>query len=163
MSNIQDAALLAQFAAAAGNLGQDYSNMLPHNSYPSMGPTPGFYGNFMHHGSMPPPQLPPLSALDFPWPPMMSHQGPDYDLRHAHASSSTAQPFLDTQSSSAQPPAGTRESRRGRQPSSSSAQLRTSTSPEVEQETDRLAISDEKRRRNTAASGENMRFMFCSY
>ncbi len=129
--------------------------MMSQSSYPSMSPTPGFYGNFMHHGSMPPPQLPPLSSLDFPWQSMMPPPGPShYDPRLA--SSSTDHSFINTQLASTSSATATRgDSRRGRQRSTSNEQLRTSTSPEGEQtEADRSAISDEKRRRNTAASGE---------
>ena len=129
--------------------------MMSQSSYPSMSPTPGFYGNFMHHGSMPPPQLPPLSSLDFPWQSMMPPPGPShYDPRLP--SSSTDHSFINSQLGSTSSAAATRgDSRRGRQRSTSNVQLRTSTSPEGEQtETDRLAISDEKRRRNTAASGK---------
>lgn len=155
-SDIQDAALLAQFAAAAGNanMGQDYSNVLSQNTYPSMGPTPGFYGNFMHHNSMPPPQLPPLSSLDFPWHSILPHQSQSgmsqYDSRHASSSvPMDSLPFIDAQYNPTQPAAASRGgNRRAPQEQGSSTQRRASSSPEVEQ------ISDEKRRRNTAASGE---------
>ncbi|KAF8971437.1 hypothetical protein BDZ97DRAFT_1240307 [Flammula alnicola] len=155
--NVQDAALLAQFAAAAGSdIDQAYPNMLSQSTYPSMNPTPGFYGNFMHHSSMPPPQLPPLSSLDFPWPTLPPHQpqpGPShYDPRHASSSANMGTlPFLETQYSSAPPAATMRgQGRRGQQTQSpGGAHTHTSSSPEGEQTE---AISEEKRRRNTAAS-----------
>ncbi|KAF9481718.1 hypothetical protein BDN70DRAFT_876039 [Pholiota conissans] len=162
--NVQDAALLAQFAAAAGNanMGQDYSNMLSQNSYPSLGPTPGFFGNFMHHNSIPPPQLPPLSSLDFPWhsilPPQPQSGMSQYDPRNANSIAHLGTlPFMESQFNSTVQPAATSSRGGNRKASqgqaSGSTQHRTSTSPEVEQtEAESQMISDEKRRRNTAAS-----------
>ncbi|TEB35106.1 hypothetical protein FA13DRAFT_1707240 [Coprinellus micaceus] len=70
----QDAELLAQFAAANSGMALDhgFSQGLPPTGYPSLGPTPGFYGNFFHHDSMVPSanQLPPMANMDFPWPHM---------------------------------------------------------------------------------------------
>ncbi|KDR84850.1 hypothetical protein GALMADRAFT_82940 [Galerina marginata CBS 339.88] len=161
-SDIQDAALLAQFAAAAGtgDLSNVYANMLSQNPYPSMSPSPGFYGNFLHHNPMPPPQLPPLSSLDFPWhalPPHQSQAGPgSYDSHQPTASTSLPNlPHLDTQYGSLPQMDSTRGSRRGQQsPSTSrSSQGHSTSSPEVElTDAERLAMADEKRRRNTAAS-----------
>ena len=156
--DVQDAALLAQLvAAAAGNADEAYPpNMMMHNPYPSLDPPPGFYGNSLPHRSMQSTQLPPLSALDFPWhllPPNQPQAGPSHYASNNPASPRTgAQPFLDTPFP---PTAPVTTSRWGEQmqPAASS---HTASSPEVEQtEAERNDISDEKRRRNTAASGES--------
>jgi len=168
-SDVQDAALLAQFAAAAGSndLSHLYSGMLAQNAmtqnpYPSMNPTPGFYGSFLHHSSMPPPQLPPLSSLDFSWNNSIHdpQPGPRQHTLHQSHSGSTMQtiPYLNT-SFNPEPPhqENPRSSRRGGQSAaggSGSSQGHSTSSPEVETtEAERHAIADEKRRRNTAASG----------
>ncbi|PPQ92692.1 hypothetical protein CVT25_013999 [Psilocybe cyanescens] len=161
----QDAALLAQFAAATGgDLNQAYSNMMSQNPYPSMSPTPGFYGNFLHHGPMPT-QLPPLSSLDFPWhnlPQQPQASSSHYDPRQQNPSTSIPPlpPYIDTQFSSSGSRSGNanRESKRGKASSSSTAnEGHTTSSPEVEQtEAERNSIADEKRRRNTAASGRRI-------
>ena len=158
-SDVQDTALLAQFAAAAAaeNADEAYPNMMMHDSYPSLDPPPGFYGNFLPHRSMPSTQLPPLSPLDFPWhllPPHQPQAGPSGSHYPSNPASSrtSAQPFPDT---SFHPTAPVTTSRWGQQmqPAASS---HTASSPEVEQtEAERNDISDEKRRRNTAASGES--------
>jgi len=125
-----------------------------------MNPSPGFYGNFLHHNPMPPPQLPPLSSLDFPWhahPPHQSQQGPgNYDPHQPTTSTSLPNlPHIDTHYGSVPQSDTTRGSRRGQQsPSTSrSSQGHSTSSPEVElTDAERVAIADEKRRRNTAAS-----------
>lgn len=153
-SDAQDSALLAQFAAAAaGNVDEAYPNMMVHESYPSLDHPPGFYGNFLPHRSMPNPQLPPLSTPDFPWQSLPPHQpqaGPSHYASNPAMSRPSA--FLGTPFP---PTAPVTTNRWGQQmqPASSS---HTASSPEVEQtEAERNDISDEKRRRNTAASGES--------
>ncbi|KAF8168244.1 hypothetical protein B0H34DRAFT_792875 [Crassisporium funariophilum] len=156
--NVHEAALLAQFAAAAatGEFDQTFSSMLPQGSYPSMAPAPGFYGNFMHHNNM---QLPPLSSLDFPWhalPPPHPQAGPShYNPLQASSSSMHPMAYLDPRYGTfPYPPlqatlSHPRQAHQGQSETTS----HSAHSPEAEQtETDRAAISDEKRRRNTAAS-----------
>ncbi|CAA7258743.1 unnamed protein product [Cyclocybe aegerita] len=169
-SDLQDAALLAQFAAAASgtaDLDQPYPGMVPQGTpYPSMAPSPGFYGNFLHHTSMPPPQLPPLSSLDFAWHGVQTHHpqaGPShYDPHHSHPSTGML-PFLDPHygslpaSASASTSASTSDATRasaGRGRGSHSPGAASSSSPPADDEQGR-AIADEKRRRNTAASGKS--------
>ncbi|KAH9487069.1 Transcription factor zip1 [Psilocybe cubensis] len=160
--SVQDAALLAQFAAATGggDLSQVYSNIMAQNPYPSMGPTPGFYGNFLHHGSMPT-QLPPLSSLDFPWnnvpqQPQASSSHYDHRQEDPNTRMHTLPPYMDAQftPSGPRPAQTTKESKRGKAASSSTVnENRSTSSPEVDMtEAERAAIADEKRRRNTAAS-----------
>ncbi|KAJ2920227.1 hypothetical protein MD484_g185, partial [Candolleomyces efflorescens] len=160
-SALQDAALLAQFAAAANHGGMDVNHafppVLPPGQYPSLGPAPAFYGNFFHHDGMPPAnQLPSLSTMDFPWPNMSSppqhHSSLPY---HTHPHS----PSISTMSSSSPtstfvpspypvpplpPPQESSSSRSGRGRSASATEDLT--------EGERIAIAEEKRRRNTAAS-----------
>ncbi|KAF9568530.1 hypothetical protein CPC08DRAFT_702543 [Agrocybe pediades] len=167
----QDASLLARFAASApGNndINHLYANMLPPNSlpqnpYPSMNPTPGFFGSFLHHTSMgpPQPQLPPLSSLDFSWNPIPDehHSAPgQHTLQQNYPGPSLqTNPYLSSDYSS--PSAPHQESARsGRRTSQATAggsgtRAHSNSSPEVElTDAERQAIADEKRRRNTAAS-----------
>ncbi|TFK41296.1 hypothetical protein BDQ12DRAFT_679220 [Crucibulum laeve] len=132
-------------------------------SYPSMAPSPGFYGNFFHHNNSmapPPPQLPPLSSLDFPWHQLPPHQqaGPSHYDPH-QASSSSSMPGLpyipDTHygSLSNLGESSRGNSRRSVQPPPAQLPSTAASSPEVEQtEAERNASAEEKRRRNTAAS-----------
>ncbi|KAF5312457.1 hypothetical protein D9619_003485 [Psilocybe cf. subviscida] len=174
LSNVQDAALLAQFAAAATGGAPDvqhaYANMMAaqNSSYPSMGPAPGFYNNFLHHNPMPVPQLPPLSSLDFHWDPTPpQHQLPSHHFgTRPHADPSTglgASNFLQPQtpqthpqpssSSSSEAPRAT--GRRGAATRSQTGEMPppASTSGSSEQgEVDVGVLTEEKRRRNTAAS-----------
>jgi len=154
-SDAQDTALLAQFAAAAAaeNVDEAYPNMMIHDSYPSLDPPPGFYGNFLPNRSMPSTQLPPHSALDFPWhllPPHQPQAGPSHYPSNPASSRTSAQPFLDTPF----PTAPVTTSRWGQQ-TQPAASSHTASSPEVQTEAERDDITDEKRRRNTAASGES--------
>ncbi|KIM48330.1 hypothetical protein M413DRAFT_7311 [Hebeloma cylindrosporum] len=153
--NVQDNALLAQFAAAATEGVEGYpSNMMMHDAYPSLGPAPGFYGNFLPHSTMPTPQLPPLGTLDFPWhsPPQYQPQaGPSHYASNPATSRTSAQPFHDTPF----PPTAPVTTNRWGQQIQPATSSHTASSPEVEQtEAERNDIADEKRRRNTAASGE---------
>ena len=159
-SDVQDNALLGQFAAAAaGDVDEAYPNMM-HDSYPSLDPAPGIYGNFLHHRSMPTPQLPPLSTPDFPWhslPPHQAQAGPSHYASNPAASRTSAQPFLGVPFPPTVPATTNRwgQQIQGQQiqPVASS---HNASSPEIEQtEAERSDITDEKRRRNTAASGES--------
>ncbi|RXW22892.1 hypothetical protein EST38_g2946 [Candolleomyces aberdarensis] len=161
-SALQDAALLAQFAAAANHGGIDVNHgfppVLPPGQYPSLGPTPAFYGNFFHHDGMPPAnQLPSLSTMDFPWPHMSSppqhHGSLPY---HPHPQS----PSTSTMTSSSSPTSTFVPSPYPIPPlpppqeisSSRSARGRSSSTTEDLTEAERGVIGEEKRRRNTAAS-----------
>lgn len=177
---------MAQLASSSGSINQAYPNLLnAAAAYSSMAPNPAFYGNFLQHNPIVhPPQLPPLSSLDFPWPPYGTHiqqqphqtqAGPShYDpntltgMQHTIAATGAQPPasyweqqFPVTPASVASPPipststaeASTtaRATMRGQ---STSSGPHSASSPEVEMtEAERHAISDEKRRRNTAASG----------
>ncbi|KAF8905446.1 hypothetical protein CPB84DRAFT_1771448, partial [Gymnopilus junonius] len=137
------------------------------NPYPSMNPSPGFYGNFLHHNPMPPQtQLPPLSSLDFPWhalPPQHVQAGPVSGPQHygshqvAPSTGHQSLPYIDTNIAPGPSSEATRgRSRVQRSPSvPRTAQGHSTSSPEVElSEAERFAIAEEKRRRNTAASGK---------
>jgi hypothetical protein len=104
---------------------------------------------------MPSPQLPPLSTFDFPWhslPPHQPQAGPSHYASNPTISRPSAQPFLDTPF----PPAASVTTNRWGQQMQPPASSHTASSPEVEQtEAERDDITDEKRRRNTAASGES--------
>lgn len=179
LSDVQDAALLAQFAAAASGGAPDvehtYANMMAaaQSTYPSMGPAPGFYNNFLHHNPMPAPQLPPLSSLDFHWnsvPSQHQHQQHQLPQHHfdaqPHAGPSSGpgmSAFLQPQTPQPhpQPPSpeapratnrrgGATRSQTGDMPPPASASGSSAEPGEV----DVGALSEEKRRRNTAASGE---------
>jgi len=155
-SDVQDNVLLAQFpAVAAGDVNEAYPNMMMHDPYPSLDPAPGFYGNLLHHRSMPTPQPPPLSTPDFPWHSLPSHQalaGPSYYASNPAASRTSAQLFLGETF----PPLVPATTNRWGQQIQPVASSHTASSPEIEQtEAERNDITDEKRRRNTAASGES--------
>lgn len=148
----RDAALLAQFAAANSgmNVDHNFSHVLPPGQYPSLGPTPGFYGNFFHHdGMVPANQLPPLSNMDFPWPHMSPppqqhgslpyHQGPSVP-------SSPTSPFIPSQYPVPPPPPQMESS------TSRGSRGRSVSSTDDMTEAERAMNAEEKRRRNTAAS-----------
>lgn len=184
-SDAQDAALIAQFAAAAGgapSVEHAYANiMAAQNSYPSMGPAPGFYNNFLHHNPMPTPQLPPFSSLDFHWNPMapqhqlqqqqhpshhfgtQPHAGPSSGLgMNTFLHPQTPQTHPQPSSSSSEAPRST--GRRGAATRSQTGDMPppASASGSSEQgEVDVGPLTEEKRRRNTAASGELICCYFC--
>ncbi|KAJ3531892.1 hypothetical protein NMY22_g7970 [Coprinellus aureogranulatus] len=155
----RDAALLAQFAAANGGLPADhgFSQGLPPVGYPSLGPTPGFYGNFFHHDSMVPPanQLPSMASMDFPWPQMSPppqqhgslpyHQGPS-SISPGGSSPTTSTFVPSPYPIPPLPPQMESSSSRGSRGRS------VSSAGEELTEAERAAIAEEKRRRNTAAS-----------
>ncbi|PPQ66113.1 hypothetical protein CVT26_010914 [Gymnopilus dilepis] len=166
----ENAALLAQLEAAArsGELSHAYASMLSQNPYPSMNPSPGFYGNFLHHNPMPPApptQLPPLSSLDFPWH-ALPHQHmqpgpgpipPHYGQHQGPLGTGPPLPFIDTTLNNPGPSSEPARTNRRVQRSPSTPRGghsgHSTSSPEVEQtEGERQAIAEEKRRRNTAAS-----------
>jgi len=107
-------------------------------------------------------QLPPLSSLDFPWHAlpsqhMQSGPSPQHYGSHQAAPSTGHQslPYLNTSLTPGPSSEVTRGNRRvQRSPSTPrTGQAHSTSSPEVEQsETERFAITEEKRRRNTAAS-----------
>ena len=122
-----------------------------------MAPLPGFYGNFLHHNNMPPPQSPPSTSMNYPWhtattPPPPK---PSTSQQRPPRASSTPRGFLhlsDAASSNEPGPSG-------QQPyaSTSASASHNSSEPDVElTEAERVAASDEKRRRNTAASGTSL-------
>lgn len=148
--------------------------------YPSMAPLPGFYGNFLHHDNMIPPQSPSPTSVNFHWHAVAASPGSESSTNRQNvpqASSSTnlhpgPPSFLDSPHGSLHPSdAASTSSTRGQQiqvPAAASND--DSSSPEVElTEAERAAASDEKRRRNTAASGTTV-FLYhnrcvniCSY
>ncbi|KAF9015030.1 hypothetical protein BDQ17DRAFT_1294509 [Cyathus striatus] len=127
--------------------------MLP-GQYPSMGPAPGFYGNFLHHHSMANPQLPPLSSLDFPWPQNLPLQQAAPSHFEAHSPSTSAalasMHFGSTQYNPLPPLPDTNRDRQGSHSQPPAASPVSTDADPVD--TERNAISEEKRRRNTAAS-----------
>ncbi|KAF8807276.1 hypothetical protein BYT27DRAFT_7189376 [Phlegmacium glaucopus] len=155
----QEAALLAQSASVGGNFDQAYSSMSRQGYYPSMAPSPGFYGNFLHHDNMPPPQSVPSTLTNFPWeipapPPHSKSSTTQYNVPQA-SSSTSLHPgllaFLDSWRSLLQPSDATTSN--PQQPRVSTVASHKSSSPEMQlTETERAGTSDEKRRRNTAAS-----------
>ncbi|EAU93186.2 hypothetical protein CC1G_13211 [Coprinopsis cinerea okayama7 len=163
--NVQDAALLAQFAAAAGtglDVSHGYAHGVPSTGYPNLGPSPGFYGSFYHHDSMSQPtSLPPLSSLDYPWPQLAPQQQHDLNQyshsMEAGAMASSASTFIPSQyhpplsmpHDSPSPPASVSGSSVR---SSGGGRSRSGTNTEDLTEAERAAIAEEKRRRNTAAS-----------
>jgi len=175
----QDAALLAHLAAitaGGGDINHPYGNLPPQGAYPSMGHPPGYFNNnFLHHNPAHQPQLPPISTLDFPWQGLMpqQHQHQQQQPHHPqarpshydpHRPSSSAGsdtfPYFDarygslpTSSAPNQAPETGQTTTRRRQPSSQpSVGGHTASSPEDP------SMTDEKRRRNTAASGEFIRW-----
>lgn len=163
-SGAQDAALLAQSASVARNfeLDQPYSSMLSQGRYPSMTPLPGFSGNFLHHDNMPPPQSLPPTSVNFPWhllalPSHTKSRTNEYNMPQA-SSSTNLDPgplaFLDSRAGLLN--ASDVTTSNPQQVQASAVASNNPSSPEVElTEAERAAASDEKRRRNTAASGEN--------
>ncbi|TFK30392.1 hypothetical protein FA15DRAFT_5043 [Coprinopsis marcescibilis] len=153
-----------RFASAAGpglDLDHGYPHGLPPTQYPNLGPAPGFYGNFFHHDSMSQStSLPPLSSLDFPWTQLPPQQ--QLDLGHfdqqmgssTMASSSTT--FIPSQyhqsSMSHDTPSSPGSDSAGASGRASTSRSRSGTANEELTEGERLAMSEEKRRRNTAAS-----------
>ncbi|KAF9452571.1 hypothetical protein P691DRAFT_615578, partial [Macrolepiota fuliginosa MF-IS2] len=170
----QDAALLAQLAGASTSrteFDQSFAQLLNTHPYPSAPPATGFYNNFFHHGSMGHPgQIPPVSSLDFAWNQLVQQQAhhPMYNLPHQTPLIPTIPYPNPLQNTSLPPPVqpilsltdnrggGRRAtSASGTQPaeqhSTSSPSSPTGTDADIT-EVERVAITEEKRRRNTAAS-----------
>ncbi|RDB28703.1 hypothetical protein Hypma_015195 [Hypsizygus marmoreus] len=171
--DVQDAALLAQFAAAA----EMSSHGLPqHNPY---GPPLMSQGNYPHPGSsafhdhlfnpgdmghsqMGHTQLPPLSSLDFPWnhfPPQPQSQQDHFDMQRTMSNPGmSTYPYGSSSHAPELPaaPPGPSTSRPSRRMSSAQNAVASSSAsspdPENQTEAERVAIAEEKRRRNTAAS-----------
>jgi len=165
----QDAALLAQLSAS-GSAGfpPGYPSMVPPGQFGMTQSQSQFFEALYHHHN-PAPQLPPLSSLDFPWhtfthaqPPVPVH-GPHFGqpsniqtIQHDPSLSTSSFGTIHPIASSSEVQAGPSTSA-GR--SGSSSGRGASASPEVEMtEAERQAIAEEKRRRNTAASGTSLTY-----
>ena len=146
----------AQGSALPTNYGMPSSSQA---FYPSMAPLSEFYGNFLHHENKTPQSSSPTSVSNFHWhtaaaPPRSQSSAHQYTLPQA-SSSMNSHPgppsFLDSPHGSLHPPYAIS---RGQQVQASMAVSNSnSSSPDVDlTETERAAVSDEKRRRNTAAS-----------
>lgn len=149
----QEAALLADFGMSSS---QGY--------YPSMAPLPEFYNNFLHRDNKILPHSSPPTSVNFHW-----HTAPrsksstnqhNCDVPQASSSMNLDPGLL----SSLDPPHGSLHPSavisRGQQAQASAAVSNSNaSSPEVDlTEAEPAAVSDEKRRRNTAASGTSMFF-----
>ncbi|KAF8078316.1 hypothetical protein FPV67DRAFT_1687230 [Lyophyllum atratum] len=167
-----DAALLAQFAAAAGmashglSHANPYGSLLPQGVYSHSGPS-GLQDQLYDHGNIGHTKLPPLSSLEFPWhlfPPQtqshQSHQDQFADLQRTMSNPGTTlypyapSYFLPPISNPLESPTAVQPPRRAsvaHAVASSSSASRGSPDPE-QTEAERNSISEEKRRRNTAAS-----------
>jgi len=152
--------LLAQSPSVAGNLDRACSSISRQGYYPSMAPSPGFYGNFLHHDNLPPPQSVPPTSINFPWhiPATPSHSTSStnqYNASQASSSTSLHPGPLAFLAGLLHPSDATTSN--PQQARASTVASHNSSSPEVElTEAERAAASDEKRRRNTAASGTNV-------
>ena len=152
----QDAALLADF------------NMSPSQGYyPSMAPLPEFYGNFLYHDNNIPAQSSSPASVNFHWntaaaPPRSKSSTNQHNVPQA-SSSMNLHPCplssLDLPYGSLHPSDAISQGQQAQ--ASTAASNSNSSSPEVDlTETERAAPSDEKRRRNTAASGTSF-FLSC--
>lgn len=149
----QDAALLADFGMSSS---QRY--------YPSMAPLPEFYGNFLHHDNKIPPQSSSPTSVNFHWhtaaAPCSRSSTNQHNVPQA-SSSMNSHPgplsFLDSPHGLLHPSDAIN---RGQQVQAAAAASNSnSSSPEVDlTEAERAAEPDEKRRRNTAASGTSLFF-----
>ena len=148
-----------QAGAQDSDLLADYGMPSSQAYYPSMAPLSEFYGNFSHHENKTPQSSSPTSVSNFHWhtaatPPRSQSSAHQYTLPQA-SSSVNSHPgppsFLDSPHGSLHPPYAIS---RGQQVQASMAVSNSnSSSPDVDlTETERAAVSDEKRRRNTAAS-----------
>ena len=125
-----------------------------------MAPLSEFYGNFSDHDNKILPQSSSPTSVNFHWhtaaaPPRSQSSATQYSVPQA-SSSMNSHPsplsFLNSPHGSLHPSDAI--SRRGQQAQASAASNSNSSSPEVDlTETERAVASDEKRRRNTAASG----------
>jgi hypothetical protein len=128
--------------------------------YPSMAPLPGFYGNFLHHDNKIPPQSSSPTSVNFHWPPRSKSSTNQHNVSQA-SSSINSHPgplsFLDSPHGSLHPSDAISGGLQAQ--ASAAASNSNSSSPEVDvTETEHVlvAASDEKRRKNTAASGKSL-------
>jgi hypothetical protein len=154
----QDAALLADFGMSSESFeSQGY--------YPSMAPLPEFYGNFLLHDNNIPPQSPSPTSVNCHWntasaAPRSKSSTNQHNVPQA-SSSMNSNPgplsFLNSPHGALRPSDGIS---RGQQAQASAAASNSNaSSPEVYlTEAELAAASDEKRRRNTAASGTSLFF-----
>ena len=136
-----------------------------------MAPLSDFYGNFLHHDNKipPSPQSSSPTSVNFNWhtaaaPPRPQSSTNPYNV-HQASSSMNSHPgplsYFDSPHGSWHPSDAIS---RGQQAQASAAASNSnSSSPEVElTEAERAAASDEKRRKNTAASGTSLFFYHMS-
>jgi len=127
-----------------------------------MAPVPGFYGNFLHHDNMIPSQSFSPTYVNFHWHTVATQTGSksstnQHNVPQASSSlnlHSGPPSYLDSPHDSLHPSDATSNPTRGQQMQvSAAASNGNSSSAEVElTEAERATPSDEKRRRNTAAS-----------
>jgi hypothetical protein len=139
---------------------------LPQEYYPSMVPLSGFYGNFLPYDNIVPPRSSSPNSGNFDWnaaaaPGSRSgtnqHNVPQASSLNLHSNSPS---FLDPPHQSLRPSGATSNPTRGQQMQAlASSSNGNSSSPDIElTEAEHTVITDEKRRRNTAASGTSLFF-----
>ncbi|KAF9535473.1 hypothetical protein CPB83DRAFT_841811 [Crepidotus variabilis] len=121
-------------------------------TYPSMGPSPGFYNNFLHHNPWPQQHNQPPPPSEFPWatsnPSHFQHlQAESSQYTGQQASSSNPSQFMGMSFPYSDPLQRADIGQNASPPQPASPPGSTANSSEVDQ-----SITEEKRRRNTAAS-----------
>lgn len=150
-----------------------YGSLMSLGGYPHPGSS-GFHENIFNQGDIGHTQLPPLSSLDFPWnhfpPPTHHHQDPFGQIQRTLSNPGTSSYQFGSASHAPENTSISNTASTSRQPRRASvhnpAVASSSTSspdPENQTEAERIAIAEEKRRRNTAASGEFLAVMLCPF
>ena len=138
----QDAALLTNFGMSSSE-----------GYYSSMAPLPEYYGNFLHHDNKIPPQTSSPTSVNFR---TNQHNVP----QASSSTNSNPGPFSFLDSSHGSLHLSDAISRGQQAEASAAASNSNSSSPEVDlTEAERAMASDEKRRRNTAASGTSFLYI----
>ena len=156
-AGVEDAALLADFGMLSS---QGY--------YPSMAPLPEFYGNFMHHDNKIPPQSSSPTSVNYHWhtaaaPPRSGSSTNQFNVpQPSSRMNSHPSPFSYFESPHGSLHHSDAISRGQQAQASTAASNSNSSSPEVDLTEAERAASDEKRRRNTAASGTRLFLIICS-
>ncbi|KAG6814020.1 hypothetical protein H0H92_003870 [Tricholoma furcatifolium] len=164
-SDAHDAALFAHFAAATmssqGMSRMPYESLLTQGAYPA----PNFNDHLYNSEAMGHTQLPPFSSLDFPWNLFPPHHDqspqPQIDQFRRTMSPGTTPSYHFTVPSSTslasdpvEDPVASRQSRRALNNIASTSASVSSDPDPAQTDNERTAIAEEKRRRNTAASGK---------